>query len=207
VKIISLARRAVVFEFALYRSLLRWILRRPAVPAGATPYSSIGVISALLWVFVVVSAVELFVVHVAVPWKTPRLVLDVLGVWGLLWMLGMQASFKVYPHLVAESGLHVRRGHSLDIVVPWHAIASMRVRERGLDKGRGLQLERGEDGTVVSVVIASRTNVDVTLRHPLVVSLPSGAEPITEIRFFADEASAVVKTARERIAADLNAQG
>jgi hypothetical protein len=207
VKIISVVRRAVVFEFALHRSLLRWILRHPAVPAGATPFSSVGVISALLWVFVVVSAVELFVVHVVVPWATPRLVLDVLGVWGLFWMLGLLASFKVNPHLVADTGLHVRRGHSLDIVVPWQAIASMRVRERGLDTGRGLQRETGEDGTVASVVIASRTNVDVTLRHPLVVPLPSGPEPVIEIRFFADDAPALVKAARDRIAVDLNAQG
>ena len=44
------------FEVALYRSLVRWATRRPAVPAGATAVPYVGAVSLLLWVFTIGSA-------------------------------------------------------------------------------------------------------------------------------------------------------
>ena len=96
----SLARRAVAFELAMYRSLFRWVTRRPDVAAGRRRFSYVGAVAVLLWAFIVVSAVELVVVHVLLPWDTVRLVADVLGVWGLVWMLGLAASYSVHPHVV-----------------------------------------------------------------------------------------------------------
>lgn len=198
---IALVRRAVVFELKLYRSLFRWVTRRPDIPRDAVAFTYVSPVAALLWVFVVVSAVELVTLHLLLPWETVRLIADILGVWGLVWMLGMLASFRVYRHLVSDSGLRVRSGVSFDFTVPWDAVATIAVRERGRDKSRALQIDRDADGTVLNVVIGSRTNVDVTLGRPLVVPLRKGDESATEIRLYADDARELVSRARERIAA------
>lgn len=201
--VISLIRFAVAFELALYRSLFRWVTRRPDVPPGAEPFAYFGAVAALLWAFIGVSAVELVVLHVLLPWETVRLVADILGVWGLLWMLGLAASFKVYPHLVTDSGLRVRNGHTTNIVVPWDAVASVGARERGRERSRALQLDRDENSTVLNVVTTSRTNVDVKLSQPLVVPLPKGEETVTEIRLFADDSRELVSRARKHLASSV----
>lgn len=102
--VIALILRAVSFELALYRSLFRWVTRRTDVPAGTVGFAYIGAVALLLWAFIVVSAIELVVLHLILPWETIRLTVDVLSLWGLTWMLGLTASFNVYPHLATATG-------------------------------------------------------------------------------------------------------
>ncbi|HEX6870416.1 MAG TPA: hypothetical protein VF163_04905 [Micromonosporaceae bacterium] len=180
-------RRAAGYELRIYVSLLRWLIRRPMVPAGAEPAGYAGVVQPLLWAFIAVSVVELVVLHLVLPWPGVRLIADLLGVWGVIWMLGLLGAFTRYPHLVADQALRIRRGFDLDLVVPWDAVARVVVRERGRDKARGLQVDQSDGATVVHVVMASRTNLDLTLRRPLVVRLPRGEVLVDEVRLFADE--------------------
>lgn len=195
----SLARRAVLFEIALYRSLFRWVTRRPDVPAGGAAFSYVGAVALLLWVFIGVSAVELVVVHLLLPWETIRLVADVIGIWGLLWMFGLTASYTVHPHVVTTSGLLIRQGHGIDIAVPWDAVATVGVRERSRDTSKALQVDRSEQAVVLNVVMGSRTDVDVRLRRPLLVPVRGAEESVTEIRMYADEPRALVAAAREHL--------
>jgi len=146
--VIALVRRAVAFELALYRSLFRWVTRRPDVPSDAVAFAYVGAVAVLLWAFIYVSAIELLVLHLLLPWETVRIIADILSVWGLGWMLGMRASFRVYPHVVSDSGLRVRRGVSTDLTVPWDVVATIGVRARSREKSRALQLDRDEQGTI-----------------------------------------------------------
>ena len=198
--VIVLARRAAAFELAQCRSLFRWMSRRPYVPCGAVPFAYIGAVALLLWVFIAVSAIELVVLHLLLPWETIRVIADVLSIWGLVWMFGFMASFRVHPHLVGDAGLRVRHGATTDITVPWDAVATVGVRERSRDKSRAVQLDRDKKATVLNVVIASRTNVNLTLRHPLVLALPCGEESVTEIRLYADDARGLVSRIRGHLA-------
>jgi hypothetical protein len=198
---VALVRRVVAFEISLYRSLFRWVTRRPYVPAGAAPFGYVGVIAALLWVFIVVSAIEMVVVHLLLPWETVRIVADILGLWGLVWMLGLLASFRVHPHVVGEGGLRVRRGTGVDLTIPWDAVATVAGRERSRESSRGVQLDRADGATVLNVVMAGRTTVDVKLRRPLVVPLRTGPETVTEVRLFADDPRALVRAAQRHHAA------
>ena len=91
---------AVRFEVALYVALTRWLLRRADVPAGATPWGYARLVGPVLWLWIFGSATEVVVVHVITPWAGVRLALLVVGIWGLVWMLGLLASYRVYPHLV-----------------------------------------------------------------------------------------------------------
>lgn len=195
---VALARRAVLLELALYRSLARWVTRRPKGPAGAVAYAYVGALELVLWAFIVVGAVELVVLHLIVPWEALRIAFDIISLWGLIWMLGFSASLHVHPHLVTASGLRVRYGATIDVTVPWDAIATIGVRERSRDKSKTVQVDRVERGAVLNVVTASRTNVDLTLNRPLEVPLPKGAESITELRFYADDARGLANRVREQ---------
>jgi hypothetical protein len=201
-RVVGLVRQAVMFEFRLYRSLFRWVTRRPDVPPGAVAFGYVGPVAALLWVFICVSAIELLVLHLALPGEIIRLVVDILSAWGLVWMFGLMAAFKVYPHVVGDSGLRVRRGLTVDLTVPWDAIAAIAAGERGRQKSRAIQLDWDETQTVLNVVMAGRTNVDVKLHRPFVVPLRTGGESVSELRLFADDARSLVSEVRGRLAAD-----
>lgn len=197
--VVSLVRRAVAFEVNLYRSLFRWVTRRPDVPPGAAAFPYVGAIATLLWAFVIVSAIELVAVHLLLPWETIRLVADLLGLWGLVWMLGLTANLNVHPHLVNGSGVHIRYGHSTDIVVPLDAIAGVAGKLRSPASSKTIQLDREERGTVLSVVMGGQTNVELTLGRPLGVPLRKGPETVVAIRFHADDARGLVARVRERL--------
>lgn len=114
--------------------------------------------------------------------------------------LGLTASFNVYPHLTTGSGLRIRHGAAIDITVPWDSIATIGVRERSRDRSRALQVDRDKQGNVLNVVIASRTNVDLTLRRQLVVPVGGGEEPVMALRLYADDARGLVSRVREQLA-------
>lgn len=192
-----LVKFVVLFEIALYRSLLRWLVRRPHVPAGATAAPYVGALSLLLWTFVIVSAIETVALHLVLPWESVRLVADIIGVWGLLWMLGFTASNHVYPHLIAPEGLRLRSGHSVDLTVPWDTVERVSTRERSLERSKTLQV----DDDVLSLAVTSRTNVEVRLSRPLTVPLGRETVEVTEIRFFADEPRPLVQQAFQRLSA------
>ncbi|HWL99348.1 MAG TPA: hypothetical protein VNP20_18545 [Nocardioidaceae bacterium] len=198
--VVALGRKLVMFELSLYRSLYRWATRRPDVPNDAGAFAYVGAVSVLLWAFIIVSAVETVVFHLILPWEVVRLVVDILSIWGLLWMLGFAASMHVYPHLVDGTGVRVRNSTGTDLTVPWDAIASVSVRERSRDRSKTVQVDHDEKGDILHVVMSSRSNVDLRLRRPLVVPLAKGDETVTEVRFFADDARALVNRVRAHLA-------
>ena len=203
---IALGRKLVMFEVSLYRSLFRWVTRRPDVPVDAAAFAYFGAVAVVVWAFIIVSAIETAVFHVILPWEVVRLVVDIVSIWGLLWMLGYAASLNVYPHLVGDAGVRVRNSTGTDFTVPWDAIASVSVRERSRDRSKAVQVdhggtgEKGVPGATVHVVMSSRTNVELRLRRPLVVPLHKGDETVTEVRFFADDARALANRVRAHLA-------
>lgn len=191
-------RTAVAFEAGVWRSLWRWIARRPrsSDPGGVT-FGYAAPVQPLIWVFIGVSAVEVPVVHFILPWHTVRVIALVVGIWGLIWMLGYLASLTVYPHVVSDIGLRVRNGVTVDILLDWYDVATIRVQSRNLPNSRTVQLEDTDAGTTLNVAVGGQTNVYVTLERPVTVPLPKGPATITTLRFHADDPKALVKLARE----------
>ena len=130
-RVLSLARRAVRYELALYGSLYRWILlRRPVgVGPGDALFSYLGVVKPILGIFIGLSTLEVpildLILRHTVPWKPARTIAVALGIWGVFWMIGLLASLHVHPHVVGPAGLRVRNAHSVDVTVPWSAIAEI----------------------------------------------------------------------------------
>jgi len=138
----GLARWLVVLEIGIWRSLFLWVTRRVSGQGpGVERFSYAKQISPVIGVFIFVSAIELPVVHVLVPWDGVRLVLDVLSVWALLWMIGLLASMRVFPHLMDERELRIRHGTTVDIHVPWASIASVAGRRGSVPSGKAVVVE------------------------------------------------------------------
>jgi len=189
---IRAARWLIRFEVGIWKSLFLWITRRVAgMHPGAEAFAYHRQIAPLLGAFIFVSAIELPVVHLLIPWDTVRLVVLFVSVWGLLWMFGLLASMKVFPHLLDEEGMRIRYGTGIDVFVPWDAVESVAAKRRSVESGRSLQVEAG----VATIPVMKQTRVDVTLRTPVVVA----GEEVSEVRLYADSAKTFVPAARERL--------
>ncbi|MEV4757538.1 hypothetical protein AB0J86_20835 [Micromonospora sp. NPDC049559] len=203
----SLARRAMAYESAMWSSFFRWVLRRPGTDQpDAEPFSYLGVVRPILIMFIVLSAVEIpifdLIVSHLVPWRPARWIVLALGVYGLVWMLGLLAMLQLHPHLLDDDGIRVRNGATLDVRIAWADVEAVHKRYRSLPSSKGVQLERDDDGLVVNLGVGSQTSVDVTLRWPTRLALPSGpSEPTTRVRLYVDDPDAFVAAARRRLSA------
>ncbi len=197
----SLARRFVVLEIGIWRSLALWATRRVSGRGpGVETFTYGRQVSPLITAFIFVSLVELPVVHLLLPWETVRLVADVLSVWGLLWMLGLRAGVHVFPHLMDGEGVRIRYGTSVDLRVPWEAVASVRGRRGSVATGKTVVVERDGDAVVVNVAVMKLTRVEIELHGPTAIALPGGvAEAVTHVRLYADDPAAFVACARAHL--------
>lgn len=186
----GLLRDALLYELSLYRSLARWIARRPDVPRGATPIGYSRLVVPMLWLWIFGSSVEVVVVevvlrHLEQPWAAAvRLPLLILGVWGVVWMLGMLASYRVRPHLLTDTELRARSGARTWLVLPLESVATTRVVEHELPGViRSLHVEEH----LALVGVGSRTNLEMVLRTPTVVTTSKGQATVTRVGIWADE--------------------
>lgn len=202
--VISLVRRAVASELRLYRSLFRWVTRRPDVPRDVEAFGYARAVTPVMWLWIFASAVEVPLVHLLVPWDAVRIGLLVIGVWGLLWMVGLLASLNVHPHLMSDTALRVRSGAAIDITIPWDAVASIAVQRRDLPSSiRTLQPRETKSGTDLQVGVSGQVNLHAVLCRPMTVPTPGASRRITELSFWADDQRALVARARQHLPSEV----
>lgn len=196
-----LVREALLLELALYRSLLRWLLRRPDVPTGTTPVGYARLAAPMIWLWIFGSACEVVVLDVILHRWLPelRLPLLVVGIWGLLWMVGLLASYRVRPHLLAGEALRVRNGARTDVAVPLAAVASVRTAEHELP---GVVKAVHVEDDLLLVGVSSRTNLELTLREPATLALPHGTATVRRVGLWVDEPRDVAALLRAGSPAD-----
>ena len=181
---------ALLFELALYRSLARWAARRPDVPRGATPIGYSRLVTPVLWLWIFASTVEVVAVELVLrsldhPWATAlRVPLLVLGIWGVLWMMGMLASFRVRPHLLSNAELLVRSGARTWLVLPLGAVQSTRRVEHELP---GVIRSLHVDAGLALVGAGSRTNLELSLGVPTTVATSKGEVTVSRVGMWVDE--------------------
>jgi hypothetical protein len=194
----SALRAYAAYESAMWRGLFRWITRRPLTLApGDVAFGNAGPVKPIFAVFIVLSAVEIpildLIIRHLVPWPAVRYIALAAGVYGLVWMIGLLGALLTSPHVAGEAGIRVRNGTSVDVTIPWEAVASVSHRYRSLPSSRAVQLEDG----VLSLGTGGQTSVNVTLREPL--TLPVHKDPAREIRFYADDPKALVALAKRAV--------
>lgn len=186
----GLLRDALLYELSLYRSLARWLARRPDIPRGATPIGYSRLVAPMLWLWIFGSSVEVVVVEVVLrhldqPWAAAtRVPVLVLGMWGVVWMLGMLASYRVRPHLLTDTELRARSGARTWLVLPLDAVCSTRAVEHEVP---GVIRSLHVEGDLALVGVGSRTNLEMMLQGPTTVSTSKGEATVTRVGIWVDE--------------------
>jgi hypothetical protein len=198
----ALLVEAVLLELALYRSLARWCARRPDVPRGATPIGYSRLVAPMLWLWIFGSTVEVVVVEVVLrhldqPWAAAlRVPLLVLGIWGVAWMLGMLAAYRVRPHLLTDTGLLVRSGARTWLDVPLEAVRSSRRVEHEVP---GVIRSLHVDGALALVGAGSRTNLELVLAAPTTLHTSKGPVTVSRVGLWVDEPREVATLLEARL--------
>jgi hypothetical protein len=191
----GLIARASGIEKVIYASIGRVIARKPAVPAEAKGFGYHSSSKAILVVFIVLSAIEIVVIDLIVHrWLWLRIPLLVIGIWGLIWMIGLLCAHLVRPHTVGPDGIHVRDGLDLDAHVRWDDVHSVTIKKRGYDPRTPRVIADGDSRTL-AVDITGQTNIEIVLERPTVISLPGvppkgGEQAVTSICLWADDPKA-----------------
>jgi hypothetical protein len=177
-----------------YQSIYRYVFRRPVVPPGAAAFSYHRPVLLLLWVFIVVSAIELVVLDLIVRrWEPIRLPLLVLGLWGLVWMVGLLLGMLTRPHAVGPDGIRVRSGAEVDLALSWDDIASVNRRAHSVqDKQPAVSVDV-EGRATLHMWMQKETNVEVRLMRPLELRLPHGTETVSQVNLYADDPRAFLQ--------------
>lgn len=194
-------KHALVFELNIYKNLLLWLLRRRSTPAGfeSAGYARLATPMMALWIFG--SALELPLVHILVPWDVVRISLLVVGVWGLLWMLGVLAGLRTYPHLLGSDGLVIRNGAMHEIAVRWETIVKVTTQDRSLPSSMWvLQPEEVDGGRHLNVTVSGRVNVHLAFQEPIAVRTTKGDMVVSGVDFWADEPREVAARIRREAA-------
>ncbi|MGN7157448.1 hypothetical protein ACTHRK_15255 [Dietzia cercidiphylli] len=163
--------RLIGTEARTLASLARWVTRRPDVPDGAAAlgYSrgTLGIPVAMA----VAASIELIAVHLLVPWPEVRLVLDLLGIYGLLFVLGWLAGRIVRPHLIEGGELVLRSGTHVCARVPLDAIVTVRRDRRLSPTSAEIEADAG-GGASLALPGPEGTNLSIALARPVPASVP-----------------------------------
>jgi hypothetical protein len=196
----ALLRDAVLLEVAVWRGLARWVARRPDVPRGQVPVGYARLVTPVLLLWVFASAVEVVVVDLVLPWASLRVPLLVVGLWGVLWMLGMLGAYRTRPHLLADELLVVRGGLRLAVPVPLAAVEQAIAREEDMP-GSIRSLAVVDD--LLQVGVSGRTNLQLRLTGPTTLGTPKGPVTVTRVGAWVDEPREVAAVLRRRLSAPL----
>lgn len=189
----NLAWRAIKIEARGYQSMFRLVFRRPRVPAGGVGFGYHANVLMVLIVLTVISALELVVVDLIVrQWPYIRIPLFVLGVWGVIYMLGMLCGMLTRPHAIATGGLRVRDGTEVDIALAWNDIDAVVRRKVSLQEKRP-KLTVDDGVRTFWLRVQNETNIEVELERPLSVRLPHGIETVDKIAFYVDDPDAYMR--------------
>jgi hypothetical protein len=189
-------RRLTAHEFVLTSSLLRWALRRG--PHGVreedlpVPYAA-GQTAFMYGIFFV-CLVETVALAFLIPWPVVHAVTLVLDIWGCCFVVGLHASCVVRPHVVgADGSLRLRYGALLDIRIPAHRIAAVRLDRKFPQSGPAAV----DDDGVADLAVGGQTTITVELSEPVryvrVLGKPAVARAF---RFYADDSGPVVAALR-----------
>lgn len=194
------AWEAILLEIAVYRSLGRWIIRRPDVPTGATAigYAQLAGPMILLWIFG--SAVEVVVVDVVVSRWVPglRIPLLAVGIWGVLWMIGLYAAYRVRPHVLTEVHLRAQGGLRSSVTVPLASISVTRSIEHELP---GIVKTLHLDDDLLLLGMSSRTNLELVLNGPTALVTSQGELTASRVGLWVDEPRDIARLLGQRLPA------
>ncbi|MGH2598562.1 MAG: hypothetical protein ACRDJ9_04155 [Dehalococcoidia bacterium] len=124
------AARIVVLEPRLWATLVRWVLRRTPRGESMFAYSKRSTLWMVLILVLVTAPVELLLIELLLSWAWLRVLLLILGIYGVIWLLGIWASMSVLPHQVEQTDLRLRYGLLAEAQIPYEVIRSVEQERR-----------------------------------------------------------------------------
>lgn len=182
-----LTREIVLAEIAIWTALGRWIVRRPAVPKNATPIGYAQLVGPILWLWIFGSAVEVVVVDVIAHRYFPdavRLPLLVLGIWGVLWMIGLYAAYRTRPHVLNADALIARGGLRSQVTVPLDQVVSVASAQHELP---GIVKTLHVEDDLLLLGVSSETNLELLLAGPTPLATSNGEVTANRVGIWVDE--------------------
>lgn len=195
-----LAKRAVLMEIHAYQSIFRFVFRRPRVPAGTRGFPYHQPILSILIVIISVSALEVVVADLIVHrWPMVRIPLLILGIWGVVWMLGMLFGILTRPHVVGPEGVRARYAAETDIPISWADVHSVARRKRIKQDGERAVTEDGDGERTLHLRISNETNIEIELERPTPLRTPRGVQIVRRVAIWVDDPTAYLDEVRRHI--------
>lgn len=192
-----LAKRVVWMEIHAYQSIYRFAFRRPRVPAGTVGFTYHQPILSVLIVIISVSAVEVVVADLIVHrWPMVRIPLLILGIWGVVWMLGMLFGVVTRPHVVGPDGMRARYTAETDIPIPWTDVYSVARRKRVKRDGERAVTMDDDGEQTLHLRIANETNIEIELEQPSPLHTPRGVVTVRRVTIWVDDPKAFLAEVR-----------
>jgi hypothetical protein len=186
-----IAGRLIVGEPKLWAATFLWISGRSRRDARSFHYaalSNLGLISAVvLGLIVLEGGIGGFLARLAPwPWLSP--VLIIVSVYAAVWIIGIYASLRAFPHLVTEQGLLLRYGVLGEAWIPWRELDQV-VKEAVVSPGGMDGLST--NGGIATLAVGGRTAVTIHRRSlGKVKGFLRETAGISQIRIAADDPDA-----------------
>lgn len=190
--------RATKLEYFGYVSILRYITRRHGVPPGGTGFSYHKTSVAPVTLFLVLSLAELIVVDLLVRrWPTVRLVMLILGVWGLIYMFGLLFGMVTRPHVVTSERLQLKQGPETTLSIKWSWVRTVTKRGHSTNGQKSHRVTQDLQGrTVINLWASGESNIELELDEPKHFDLPGHHVEAARVRFYVDDPTAFMDTVR-----------
>ncbi|AZI56885.1 hypothetical protein EH165_00570 [Nakamurella antarctica] len=139
------------------------------------------------------TVLEIAVVEIIVPWTALRMILLVLGVYGLLIMAGFVAANRTRPHILTSDSLLLRCGLLADVAVPINQVTSVSVGLRRAGYGPIIV------GDTLTLGVAGSVHVALNLSAPFPIRAGKVVGEVRTILFAADESAVAARLIRSQL--------
>jgi hypothetical protein len=103
------------------------------------------------------------------------------------------------PHAIGPTGIRARYGTEIDVPLPWDDIDSVIARKHTIQTKQP-KVTVDEDGeATLHLRMQNETNIEVQLKAPTEIRLPSGPETISKVTLYADDSKAFMNEVRRHL--------
>jgi hypothetical protein len=186
-----IAARLIVGEQKLWAAIFLWISgssRRDARSFHYSASSNLGLVSVVVLGLILLEGAGGGLLARLAPWPWLSPVLIIISAYAAVWIIGIYASLRAFPHLVTEQGLLLRYGVLGEAWIPWREVDQV-VKETLVSPGGmdGLSTKGG----IATLAVGGKTAVKIRRRSPgPVKGLLRTTAGISEIRVAADDPEA-----------------
>lgn len=161
-----IAARLIVSEPKLWAAIFLWISgssRRDARSFHYSASSNLGLVTFVVLGLILLEGVGGGLLARLAPWPWLSPVLIIISAYAAVWVIGIYASLRAFPHLVTEQGLLLRYGVLGEAWIPWREVDQV-VKETLVSPG-------GQDGLstkggIATLAVRGKTAVTIRRRSP-----------------------------------------